>query len=60
MTELRKEAYGPLGDAARHRTFDELMAGLRSLPAAPRDVEMLALIVRRCAAGTREAPERVA
>jgi hypothetical protein len=59
MTELRKEAYGPLGDTARHRTFDELMAGLRGLAAPPRDVGTLALIVRRCADGTRETPDRV-
>ena len=59
MTELRKEAYGPLGEVARHRTYDELMAGLRSLTAAPRDAGSLALIVRRCADGTRETPERV-
>jgi len=57
--ELRKEAYGPVGDVARHRTFDDLMAGLRALAAPPRDVGTLALIVRRCADGTRETPERV-
>ena len=36
MAELRKEAYGPLGDAARHRSLAELQAGLHALTEAPR------------------------
>jgi MOSC domain-containing protein YiiM len=59
MEELQKEAYGPRGDAARHLAYDDLTAGLRSLPAPPRDAGTLALIVRRCADGTRETPEHV-
>jgi hypothetical protein len=47
MTELQKEAYGPLGDSSRHRAFEELEAGLRALPESPKDVDLLVLIVRR-------------
>ena len=32
MDELRKEAYGPEGDAARHLPLDELTARLAALP----------------------------
>jgi len=59
MSELRKEAYGPLGDVARHLVFDALAAGLRALADAPRHIGTLALIVRRLADGGRETPERV-
>ena len=59
MKELRKEAYGPTGDSARHLPFDDLAAGLRALPDAPKDVGVLALIVRRLADGARETPERL-
>ena len=59
MAELRKEAYGPEGDPARHRPLAELEAGLRALPTAPRDSGHLALIVRRRADGVRETPQRV-
>ncbi len=52
------EAYGPRGDASRHRTLAELAAGLRALPPAPKDGGRLHLIVRRRADGQREAPER--
>ena len=59
MAELGKEAYGPDGDAARHRPLAELEAGLRALASAPRDAGRLALVVRRRADGVRETPERV-
>jgi hypothetical protein len=59
MSELRKEAYGPVGEVARHLPFDELAARMAALAAPPRDVGVLALVVRRLADGTREAPERV-
>jgi len=59
MQELRKEAYGPAGDVARHLPFDELMAGLRALADGPKDVGVLALIVRRLADGARETPVRL-
>ena len=59
MAELRAEAYGPHGDASRHRPLAELEAGLRALPGPPRDAGRLALIVRRRADGVRETPERV-
>jgi MOSC domain-containing protein YiiM len=58
MAELAKEAYGPQGDASRHRSLAELEAGLRALVPAPRDAGRVALIVRRRADGVREAPER--
>ena len=53
------EAYGPLGDAAAHRTLAELAAGLRALPAPTQSAGLLALIVRRRADGVRETPERI-
>jgi len=59
MEELRKEAYGPAGDVARHLPFDDLVAGLGALADAPKDVGVLALIVRRLADGTRETPARL-
>ncbi len=59
MPVLSKEAYGPEGDAARHRGESELEAALRALPAAPRDAGRLALIVRRHEGGARETPPRV-
>jgi len=59
MGELRKEAYGPLGDVARHLPFDDLRAGLRALPPPAADIGRLALIVRRRADGARETPDRV-
>jgi hypothetical protein len=59
MTELQKEAYGPLGDSSRHRTFEELAAGLHALPESPKDVGSLALIVRRRPDGARETPQGV-
>ncbi len=59
MVELRKETYGPEGDAAQHRSLAELEAGLRALPVPPRDAGRLALIVRRRSDGVRETPKRV-
>ena len=55
--ELRKEAWGPEGDAAHHRSLDELEAGERALPDAPKRAGRVALIVRRRADGVRETPE---
>jgi MOSC domain-containing protein YiiM len=59
MTELRKEAYGPVGDAARHLSMADLQAGVRALPKAPSDLGMVTLIVSRQADGVRLAPEEV-
>src|SRR5262249_150330 len=59
MSELRKEAYGPEGDAARHRALIDLQSGLRALPTAPTDSGKLALIVRRRPDGARETPSSV-
>jgi hypothetical protein len=55
--ELRKEAFGPHGDATRHREAADLAAGLLALPRSPTDAGRLILIVRRLADGTREALE---
>jgi MOSC domain-containing protein YiiM len=59
MAELAKEAYGPEGDPATHRTLPDLEARLRALPAAGQDAGVVALIVRRRRDGGRETPERV-
>jgi MOSC domain-containing protein YiiM len=59
MAQLGKEAYGPEGDAARHRPLAELEASLRALPSAPTDAGRVALVVRRRPDGVRETPERV-
>jgi MOSC domain-containing protein YiiM len=59
MQELRKEIYGPEGDATRHRPLAELAVKLRALPVVARDAGRLTLIVRRRADGVRETPERV-
>jgi MOSC domain-containing protein YiiM len=56
MAELRKEAYGPSGDAARHLSLALLEAGLRALRAAPADAGRVTLIVRRRPDGIRETP----
>jgi len=45
------EAYGPHGDASRHRP------ALAALPPAPRDHGRVVLLVRRRADGVRETPE---
>jgi hypothetical protein len=54
VPELRKEPFGPHGDASRHRGADDLAAGLVALPPSPTDSGRLVLIVRRLADGTRE------
>jgi MOSC domain-containing protein YiiM len=59
MSELLKEAYGPRGDVTRHLPCEQLVAALRVLAPAPRDLGVLALVVRRRADGARETPERV-
>ena len=59
MSELRREAYGPAGDAAQHRSAAALEAALRALPAAPRDHGRLVLIVCRRPDGVRDRCERV-
>ena len=53
------EAYGPEGDAARHRALAELEAAWRALDAAPRESGRVALIVLRRADGARETPSAV-
>ena len=58
MTELRKEAYGPVGDAARHLSMAELQAGVQALPKAPSDLGIVTLIVCRQADGARRTPEQ--
>ena len=59
MSVLRKEAYGPEGDAACHLPLSELAARLAALPAALTDAGTVALILRRHPDGTRETPARV-
>jgi len=59
MSELRLEAYGPLGDATRHRSGAALEAAFRALPPAPHDQGRLLLIVCRHPDGARDACERV-
>src|SRR5262249_57137720 len=58
MPELAGEAFGPQGDASRHRALAELEAGLRALAAAPTEAGRLALIVLRRSDGPRQLPER--
>jgi len=57
-TTLQEEAYGPTGDASRHRSLAELEAGLRALAAGPTSTGRLALLVCRRADGVRETPEQ--
>ena len=59
MAELTKEAYGPEGDATRHRPGADLERELGSLPSPPTDSGRLRVIVRRLPDGSRERPERV-
>jgi MOSC domain-containing protein YiiM len=47
---------GPAGDPARHRSLAALDAGLRRLRPASATSGRVALLVRRCAGGEREAP----
>ena len=56
MAELRKEAYGPLGDSAHHRAYEDLEARFHALPRLPTDLGAVTLIVRRRADGVRETP----
>jgi len=56
---LVKEAYGPAGDAARHRALADLEAGVRGLAVLPKDSGFLTWIVCRRADGVRETPARV-
>ncbi|MCA9513230.1 MAG: hypothetical protein KC560_21140 [Myxococcales bacterium] len=57
-TELRKEAFGPEGDPARHLPLDALESGLAALPASPRDAGVLRLVAFRRSDGVRETPAR--
>jgi len=59
MTTLRKEAYGPRGDASRHLPLEVLRAGLAALPEPPRDAGAVALIVCRRPDGERATPAEV-
>ena len=59
MADSTKEAYGPPGDPSRHLPLAELERRLAALPPAPRDMGILALIVRRRADGVRETPPEV-
>ena len=59
MPELQQEAYGPQGDASRHRLLAHLEAELRARDTLSRDVGRLSLIVRRRPDGVRETPDRV-
>jgi hypothetical protein len=59
MAELQAEAFGPRGDATRHRGLAALEAGFRALRESPQESGTLRLIVRRRADGTRETPDRV-
>jgi hypothetical protein len=59
MHELKKEAYGPPGNPARHLSLDPLERAIAALPAAPSDNGRLSLIVRRLPDGSRELPPQV-
>jgi hypothetical protein len=59
MSDLRREAYGPVGDADQHRSGAALDAALRALSPAARDHGRLLLIVCRRADGVRDPCERV-
>src|SRR5262245_1631871 len=53
--ESSPEAYGPNGDPERHLPLDELVRRVLALPAAPKELGSLHLIVRRRADGIRDA-----
>lgn len=53
------EADGPLGDPSRHLALDTLRERLAALPAPPRDVGRLSLVVARGEGGVRETPQSV-
>jgi len=59
MGEGATEAWGPLGDAARHLDAAQLAAGFEKLPALPADEGRLAVIVLRRPDGERETPGSV-
>jgi MOSC domain-containing protein YiiM len=59
VADLEREAYGPEGEASRHRTLEVLSSDLDALPEPERDSGRVALVVRRRADGVRETPERV-
>jgi ribosomal protein S18 acetylase RimI-like enzyme len=59
MSELAKEAYGPLGDPARHLQMSELQARFAALAAPPPDAGLAALVVCRQSDGTRATPASV-
>ena len=59
MTELAKEAYGPEGDATRHRAGADLDREIEALPSLPADAGCLRVIVRRLPDGRRERPLQV-
>jgi MOSC domain-containing protein YiiM len=59
MSETAKEAYGPPGDAGRHRALAELEAALQRLASPSAETGRVTLIVRRRPDGVRETPERV-
>src|SRR4051812_11070251 len=48
-----------IGDPARYHALDDLHRAFAVLPAAPRDLGSVALLVRRGDGGRRERPERV-
>ncbi len=54
MNDVQTRIDDARGDSTRHRSFEELAAGLRLLPAAPKDSGRLAFIVRRPAKDVRE------
>lgn len=56
---LAKEAYGPEGAAAAHMPIASLEARFAALPAQPKDVGRVALLVARRADGVRELPPSV-
>ncbi|MGV3757060.1 MAG: MOSC domain-containing protein [Verrucomicrobiota bacterium] len=47
MAETSAKPFGPVGDKSRHRTLEELEAGMLALPPAPKDIGRVTLIVRR-------------
>jgi hypothetical protein len=59
MAQLRKEDYGPQGEAKFHRPLESLEVAFQALPAAPKDSGRVVLIVRRRADGVRETIDRV-
>ncbi len=54
MTDTPAKPFGPTGDPSRHRSLEELEAGLLALPPAPKDIGRVTLIVRRDPEKNRE------